>query len=189
MTKPPKKAAWPRAAGNRWLRHNRPISARSVHPEPTALSDIFKNLTSTLTSQLTNPHGFDQATLAALRGGATDTISKQFQFSQQAAQTGLAGNGSFGSDVRSGVMSQVLGGLAGQQAGAEAGALDQIEQQNAELKQSNYWKAIAGLSDGAQIENPQSYAGQATGAAGEVGDLGSRYFQTDNRGFLDKLGG
>ena len=33
------------------------------------------------------------------------------------------------------------------------------------------------------------YAGQATGAAGEVGELGTRYFNTDNSGFLDKLGG
>ncbi len=32
------------------------------------------------------------------------------------------------------------------------------------------------------------YAGSATSAAGETGALGSDYFQTDNNGFMDKLG-
>ena len=45
--------------------------------------------------------------------------------------------------------------------------------------------AIAGLSG---EENPGQYASLANNAAGTTGQLGSEYFQTDNRGFLDKLG-
>lgn len=151
-------------------------------------SDIFKTLTSTLTNQLTNPHGFDPATLSALRGSATDNISKQFNNARQNVQAGMAVNGGFGSDVKSGVNAQIEGGIAGQQAGTEAGALDTIEQENAQLKQENYWKAVSGLGEVASAENPQSYAGQATSAADTTGKLGTDYFSTDNSGFGDQLG-
>jgi hypothetical protein len=153
-----------------------------------AQSDIFKNLTATLTDQLNNPHGFSPATLSALRGGMTDNISTQFNSARQNIGATQAARGDFSGDVKSGVNAQISGQLAGQQAGAEAGGLDQIEQEDAQLKQQNYWNAVSGLQGVAQSEAPQSYASAATGAASETGQLGSEFFQTDNNGFSDKLG-
>ncbi len=162
------------------------------------LTDTFKSqystqqgllsyLTGTLKSQIENPHGFSPQTLAALRGGATDNVTTQFESARKAAGSTAAG-GMFNPEVGSGVAAQIKGQIGAGQAGEEAGALNNIALQDEQMKQNNFWKAISGLSGVTEMESPTAFGQLANGAAGTTGGLGSDYFSTDNSGFLDKLG-
>lgn len=153
-----------------------------------AQSSIFSFLTGKFTDMVNNPQGFSPAALSALRGGAVDTISKQFNNAKQALGAGMAAQGSFGGDVKSGVNAQLQGNLAYQQAGATANELGGIELQNEQQKISNQRFAEQGLNEIGVEENPTGFAGAATSAAGETGQLGSEYFSTDQSGFGDVLG-
>jgi hypothetical protein len=151
-------------------------------------SSVYAGLTKSLTDQMQNPHGFSPATLSALRGSMTDNLSTQFNNARQGIQAGQAVNGSFGGDVKSGVDAQIRGQLAGQQASSQASGLDQIEQEDEQLKNQNMWKAEEGLQQVAQGEDPNAFAKNANLAAGEEGQLGSEYAATDV-GFGSKLSG
>jgi hypothetical protein len=171
-----------RSTENQWLNFSNFLT-NTFKSQFGLQSDIFKTLTSTLTDQLTNPHGFSQATLAALRGGMTDNVSTQFNNARQNIQAGQAARGNFGGDVKSGIDAQISGQLAGQQAGAQASGLDTIEQQDAQLKQENQWRAVQGLETVAQEENPQSFAGLADNAANTTLQAGMDAFQQDQSSF------
>jgi hypothetical protein len=176
-----------RTSENAWQNFSKQLS-NDFASQYNNQSAIYAGLTSTLTNEMNNPHGFSPATLSALRGGTTDNIATQFNNARQNIQAGQAANGSFGGDVKSGVAAQISGQLAGQQASAEASGLDTIEQQDAQLKQSNFWNAEQGLQGVAAGEDPTAIAKQANSAAAETGQLGSEYFQTDQSGFGDMLG-
>lgn len=153
-----------------------------------AQSSIFNFLTSKYTDMIKNPQGFSPAALSAMRGGAVDNLTKQFQNAKQAVNGQLSLNGGIGGDVKSGVASQIQGGLAGQQAGATAGALDNIEMANEQQKIDNQRFAEQGLNQVGVEENPTGFASQATSAADATGQLGSEYHATNDPGFLQTFG-
>jgi hypothetical protein len=151
-------------------------------------SQIFSFLKNNLINTIQNPQGFGTKALAALRGGAADSVTTQFQNASKAvAATPQAGN--MNPDVQSGVAAQIKGQLAGGQAAATAQDFNQIALQDETLKNENRQGALRLLYGVGEGENPTGYASQATGAAGTTGNLGSQYFNTNNSGFFDQLGG
>jgi hypothetical protein len=153
-----------------------------------AQSSIFGFLTNKFTEMVNNPTGFSQQALSALRGGAVQQIATQFNNARQGVAATQSARGDFGGDVKSGINAQISGQIAGQQAGATAGGLDQIEQQNEQLKIENQRIAEQGLNQIGVEENPTGFAGAATSAASETGQLGMINNQIDQTGFLSQLG-
>lgn len=151
-------------------------------------SNILQALTSKFTDMVNNPQGFSAAALSALRGGSVDNLAKQFSNARVAVGNNIAARGDAGSEVQSGVKSQIAGQIAGQQAGATASDLNDIELQNEQQRLNNQRIGLSGLENTAAQYNPLGFSGAAEGAAGTTGSLGSAFFQTDNNGFLDKLG-
>src|SRR5947209_16758472 len=147
-------------------------------------SQLFQQLTSTLTASLQNPHGFDASTLSALRGNAADSTARQFQNASQAIGNTSAARGDMGSEVQSGISSQIRGMLSGESAGGLAEELSGIQLKDAELKDANRWKAIGRLENVPETENPNPLAGNANNAASTTGALGSEYLNTDESGYL-----
>lgn len=137
-----------------------------------AQSGIYNFLTTTFTNMINNPNGFSQAALASLRGSTVQNIATQYNSARQTVQNNMAANGSFGSDVKSGVNAQIMGQIAGGQAAATASGLDQIEQANEEQKIKNQQIGEEGLMDVAAGENPLGFSSAANSAAGTVGQLG-----------------
>jgi hypothetical protein len=173
-----------RSTENSWANFSNTLMS-AFSQQYGAQSSIFQFLTSKFTDMIKNPQGFSPAALSAMRGGAVDTLTKQFQNAKTAVNGQLSLNGSIGGDVKSGVASQIRGGLAGQQAGATAGVLSNIELANEEKKIENQRIGLQGLNGVGVEENPTGFAGQATSAAGAVGGLGSEYHGTDSGGFGD----
>lgn len=173
-----------RSTENSWANFSNTLMG-AFQQQYGAQSSIFNFLTSKYTDMIKNPQGFSPAALSAMRGGAVDNLTKQFQNAKQAVNGQLSLNGGIGGDVKSGVASQIQGGLAGQQAGATAGALDNIEMANEQQKIDNQRFAEQGLNNVGVEENPTGFASQASSAAGTVGGLGSEYHSTDSGGFGD----
>jgi phage-related protein len=151
-------------------------------------SNIFSALTNQFTSMINNPQGYSQAALSGLKGGLVQNVATQFNNAKQNVQNNEAVQGSFGGNVKSGVNAQINGQLGAAAASTTASGLDQIEQQNEQLKIENQRIGMQGLMGVAQGENPQSFMSGATSAAGAVGSLGMDYFNTDQSGFGDVLG-
>jgi hypothetical protein len=124
-----------------------------------------------LMPQIDNPQGYSDASLAAQRTGASDTISSNYQHAQQALNTQRFAMG--GRDIPSGIDDQLTASLDNSEAQDKAGAQNQITQNNEDLKQRNYWNALGVLQGtGAQFA-PQSYAAEATGAGNGASGAGN----------------
>jgi hypothetical protein len=133
---------------------------------------ILGGLTTTLNNAVAKPQGFTSPQMAALRTGAMDTTTGQFNAAKANAAAVAARSGG---DTASGVTGQVQGQLAGEEAATESGQQNDITKANAELQQQNYWKGISGLSQVASQYNPTGYASAGvastdatTGAAKQV---------------------
>ena len=85
---------------------------------------ITKYLTDTLMPQITNPQGYDAATLAAMRTNATDTIATQYQNAQKSLNNRQFINGS--ESLPSGVNEMQQGALASGQASDTSTAQNNI---------------------------------------------------------------
>jgi hypothetical protein len=132
--------------------------------------NMMNFLKGTLMPQIANPTGYDKATLAAMRTGATDTLSTEYNNAKAALQNSEnQKNG--GSDLPSGVNSQLDSALLSQEAQAKAGAQENITVQDASLKNANYWNAVNALSGQEAQMNPLGYAGAATSGSGAVSNL------------------
>lgn len=138
--------------------------------------EILNFLNTTLTNAIKNPQGFSQPALTAMRTGATDAVSKQFQDATVAANATAAAHG--GAALPSGVAAQVSGQIAQGAAAEQSKQQQQITLANEQEKQNNYWKAIAGLGGVASQENPNAYASNATSAANSVSNLGQTLLAT-----------
>jgi hypothetical protein len=134
---------------------------------------ILNGLTKTLTDAVNNPKGFNPATLAAMRTGANDTVSRQTTGAQVAAGNYGASHG--GADLGSGVQSQIEGSIAGTGAQENANEQSNITIANGQLQNQNYWNAIQGLTGVANAENPNAYASNANSAGSTTANLGSSF--------------
>lgn len=143
-------------------------------------------LTKVLTDAINNPQGFDPKTLALMKTNASDTVAKQTASAQTAVNAYLASHG--GPDLGSGVAAQVKGTIAA--AGAEEGARasNNIDIQSGLLQNENYWKAISGLTNVAQAENPTGYANAETGSADSVANLSKAYLASTQAGWQNAMG-
>ena len=131
--------------------------------------DIYKFLSGALTKQISDPQGYDPATLAAMRTGATDTVASQYQNAQKALNNRQFVQG--GENLPSGVNQMQQGSLVMGQASDTANAQNQITMADGNLKNQNYWNAISGLNGVNQGNNAGVTAGNANGAGNTVAGL------------------
>lgn len=151
-------------------------------------SDLLAILTKTLSPQLANPTGLSAATKAAMTTNAIETSATTFQNALKGTQAITASHGG-PTALPSGVQEQITGQLAGQQAASETSGLENIQQQDENLKQSNYWNAVNGLNGVAAQTNPLGYANGATGSSGAVAGLSQAFTQSNQSQLLGALGG
>ena len=131
-----------------------------------AQSDIYKNLTQSLTPMLEagpNQQGFSPEERAALNTSAINTTGANYRNAAQAVGGQLAGRGD-DSGIESGVDQQIKGNLAGQAAGQLSTEQNQITQADYAQGRQNFFGAEAGLGGVASGLNPTGLAGQATSA-------------------------
>lgn len=151
-------------------------------------SDVLNFLKGALEPQITNPTGYSDQALAAMRTSATQNISSQYDNAQRALQNQNFINGS--RDLPSGVQDMQMGALKQGEASDTASAQNTITLNNENLKQSNYWNAIGALSGGVASQyNPLGYAGASTGAANSVAGLSEAYKNSQSSQLLGALGG
>jgi len=148
--------------------------------------EILDAVKNRLTDAIANPQGFDPKTLALMKTSASDTVAANTAAAQTAANAYLASHG--GATLGTGVGAQIKGQIAGQ--GATEGAREEsnIDIQSGLLKDENYWRAISGLTNVAQAENPVGMAGAETSSAGQVGELSKAYTQSKVAG-MQAFGG
>jgi hypothetical protein len=146
-------------------------------------------LNSILKPMAQNPTGLSQQGLTAMRTSASDTIAAQGVNARAAVAADAAAKGG-GTGLPSGVQAQIDAGMSVSQAQQESGAQNQITQYNENVKQTNFWNAINGLSGNAAMMNPQSYAGEANGGSSALAGLGTAAYQSQQSGWLNAaLGG
>ena len=102
-------------------------------------------LTKTLTPQLTNPTGLDQATKAAMNSQVVNQSATNTQNAIKATQAQAAARGG-ATSLPSGVQEQIAGQINAEGAAATSAGLTAVQQQDAQLKEENYLAAINGLS-------------------------------------------
>ena len=123
-----------------------------------------------LSAQTANPQGFTPQQLA----GATTSINEN---TATAAKQAIGSAAAFaaahgGASTSSGAAGQLAGEIASGAALAKSQQLSQVNQQNEELKQANYWRGIEGLNQvGAQYGQA---AGTAAGSSASVASSGSQ---------------
>jgi len=152
-------------------------------------TSVLNFLKGQLQPQITNPTGYDTATLNAMRTSATDADSEAFQNAQQtlnakdAEQLG-------GSDVLpSGVSSQLQAALLNQEAQTKAADQNQITVNNANLAEQNKWAAVNALNGVAAQVNPLGYANSATEGSNAVSNLSQAVTASNQSQLLGALGG
>lgn len=100
-----------------------------------------------LQALISNPTGLDPATKAAMTSQAINDSATTYQNALKGVQANLASRGG-PTATSSGVEAQLREELAAGEAGTEASSLNQIQQQDAELKNQNQWRAVMqGLED------------------------------------------
>jgi hypothetical protein len=136
-----------------------------------------------------NPQGVSREDLTAMRTSASDSIAREGQNAKSAVAAAEAARGG-GTGLASGVQAQLDEGVALSNAAQQSSAQNQITQYNENVKQSNFWNAINGLSGTAALLNPQSYAGEANQGSSALAGLGTAYYNTQQSGWLNAaLGG
>jgi hypothetical protein len=151
-------------------------------------SEVLKFLRGKLEPMLDHPTGYSDSAKAAMRAQAVDTIASQYDNAQKAVQGIQFARG--GRDLPSGVDAMQIGALKGSQASDTAGALNTIELNDENLKESNYWNAMNVLSGNVASQfNPLGYAGQATSAGEATANLGQAYNASKQSQLLGALGG
>lgn len=146
-------------------------------------------LNSILKPMAENPTGLSQQDLTSMRTSASDTIAAQGVGARQALAATEAAKGG-GTGLPSGVQAQIDAGMSVSQAQQESGAQNQITQYNENVKQTNFWNAINGLSGNAAMMNPQSYAGEANQGSSALAGLGTASYNSQQSGWLNAaLGG
>lgn len=144
-------------------------------------------LNTQMRAAISNPQGFSPQALAALRATATDSIATNFQHSQAALNEREAQTG--GLNLPSGVNAQLAEGLYAQEAEQQASAQNQISLQNEDVRNQNYWKAVATLSGVAQQEAPERYLSGALDASAGVGALADAATKANQSSFGAQLEG
>ena len=130
-----------------------------------------------LSAQVANPQGYTPQQLA----GATTSINEN---TATAAKQAIGAAGAFaaahgGADVGSGAAGQLAGEIASGATLAKSQQLSQLNQQNQEMKQANYWRGIEGLNQvgSAYGQAAGTAAGSSAGVASSGAQAGEAAFQ------------
>lgn len=151
--------------------------------QQSAVLDFLKN---TLEPQISNPQGYSDSALAAMRAQATDSITANYNNAQAALQNGPG----FNPNLPSGVAAMQEGALKTAEAGDLSNAENTITLNNENLKQQNYWNAMNVLSGNVASQfNPLGYASADTTAASSTANLGTAYKNSQSSQLLGVLGG
>lgn len=151
-------------------------------------SAIYAALEKAFTPLLAGTTGYTAAREAALRTGATEDITGQFQSAARNIQERAFALG--GRELPSGALLAQLSGLELGRAQTEAGAQRSITMQNEALKQENMWKAANVLGGTASGYNPLGYAGAAlSGGEGAAKTTQSAYQSIWSRVLAGLAGG
>lgn len=153
-----------------------------------AQTDVLNYLKNTLEPQIANPTGLDAATKASMTSGVINDAATTYQNSLKSVQAGMSTHGGPNA-LPSGVTAQIQGALGGQEAGTESSGLEAIQQQDAQLKNTNMWNSVNALSGVAAQTNPLGYATAEDSGAGAVSNLSSAFTQSNQSQLLGALGG
>lgn len=145
-------------------------------------------LNNKMQASINNPQGYNAQTLASMRAQANDQVSAQDQNVQRSVNASQETRGG-AEALPSGVSSQINAAVASQAAQAGNAAQQNITEQNANLQNQNYWKAVQGEGSVAGMENPEGMAGEETGAANSVSNLGNEVTSSAGPTFGSILGG
>lgn len=131
--------------------------------------------------------GFDDATLAALRGQAIEAVPAQFDDARKRLMVALTRKGGMGGNLPvSGDFLKGLGAFEAEQEKTKAGMLRDVTVQNALQKlQNRFNSANALLGVGAQFDPSQF----TSGAASALGSRVNAANAADRPGFFGQLGG
>jgi hypothetical protein len=151
-----------------------------------AKQDILGKLSAKLTDMLSNPQGFDPKTLALMKTTAADTVARQTNDAQTAANAYLATHG--GATLGTGVGAQIKGQIAGQGAVEGERESSNIDIQNGLLQNENYWKSISGLSNVANSENPEGLASAEVGSADATANLSKAFLASKQADWQNTFG-
>lgn len=151
-----------------------------------AKQDMLGKLNARLTDMVNNPHGFDPKTLALMKTNASDTVTQNTANAQTAANAYLATHG--GAELGTGVGAQIKGNIAAAGANENAREASGIDIQSGLLQNENYWKAISGLTNVANSENPEGLASSEVGAANSVGNLSQAFLASKQQDWNNTFG-
>lgn len=136
-----------------------------------------------------NPTGLSPAALTAMRTSASDTIAREGQNVKSAVAATEAAKGG-GTGLPSGVQAQLDQGVALNTAGQQASAQNDITKYDENVRQTNFWNAINGLSGNAKMMDPTAYSANANQGSSALSGLGTAEYQTQQSGWLNAaLGG
>ena len=142
-----------------------------------------------LQSGITNPQGYSPETLAAMRTQATEQAAQSNKNVMQAVNEKYATQGGASATaLPDGVQEQIAAGVGSTIANNEANAQLGITEQNGQLQNQNYWKAVQGDETVAQMENPEGFAGATNSAAGTVSNLSDAVTRANGPGVGSILG-
>lgn len=151
-------------------------------------SEVLDFLKGKLEPMISNPTGYSTEAETALRTGATDTLSQQYQNAQKTLnneQTKLNG----GSDLPSGSTEQLNAALLQGEAQDKSNAQNTITLNDENLKNTNMWNAYNVLSGNVASQfNPLGYAGAATAGSGAVANLSQAVTSSQQSGLMGMLG-
>jgi hypothetical protein len=142
---------------------------------------ILNFLNGKMTDMANNPTGFSPAAIASANSNAIDQAAVDTQNATRAANETAAAHG--GNGLPSGVQAQIAGQIQAAGVAEKDQSLNQIQLANAEQQQKNYWAAVSGLSNVAEQENPNGYAGGANSGMGVIAGLSEADTQRRNSGF------
>lgn len=144
-------------------------------------SQILNYIQGKMTGMISNPTGFTQAAMTAMGTQATEGVANEFAQAQTAAKELSAQQG--GNGLPSGVAAQTTASNANAAAQTEAAAQNQIQLENAQQQQQNYWNAVGVLGGAASTLNPTAYATGANGAASATAAATNAFSESQQTGF------
>jgi hypothetical protein len=151
-----------------------------------AKQDTLNRVNAKLTDMMNNPQGFDPKTLALMKTNASDTVARNTNAAQVGANAYLATHG--GAELGSGVAAQIKGGIGAAGAMEDARETSGIDIQSGLLQNDNYWKAINGLTNVANSENPEGLASAEVGSADATGNLSKAYLASKQADWQNAFG-
>lgn len=147
--------------------------------DQTAILKTLNDGMSSIFSAGVGQKGFSPEEERAMRTQVTEGTAGTYAKAAKAVNAGLATRGGGQMVLGAGAEEQLRGEMATAAAGEESRQQLGITQANYATGRENFWKAGSVLGGVAQMENPEGFAGQATGAGAAAGKTASEIQQAD----------